>query len=163
MIETLNSRRLRLVPVQREHAAQLYPVLADPVLYKYTGGAPPAAERDVARWFAQLETRQSPDGAQRWLTWVVTLVRPTTCIGYVQATIEGQHADIAWLIGTDWQNKGYAREAAATLLDWLRTSGTTRVSASIHPRHVASQHIAVAIGMRRSGREDDGEEVWETA
>ncbi len=64
--------RLLLEPLTTAHTAQLLPVLADPALYAFTGGAPPTAEELRAR-----HTRQaagaSPDGSEGWLNWVLRL------------------------------------------------------------------------------------------
>ena len=42
--------RLTLVPLRPEHAAEMAPILADPDLYTFTGGAPPQAAELRARF-----------------------------------------------------------------------------------------------------------------
>jgi RimJ/RimL family protein N-acetyltransferase len=154
------SSRLHLVPVLASHAGAMYPVLYDRDLYSYTGGEPPKTESDVEAWFSALETRQSPDGRQQWLTWIVELSGRHDAIGYVQATITEDSADVAWLIGLDWQQQGYASEAASTLVPWLLANGVTTIRAYMHPRHEASQKVARAAGLAPTGKTLDGEEVW---
>lgn len=152
--------RVTLVPVDRSHAPAMFAILADPALYQYTGGAPPDDAKAVERWFSDLETRLSPDGTEQWLTWIVQLHALDMPIGYMQATVASARADLAWLIGVDWQGQGYAREAAALLKTWLLENQIERATAHIHPDHSASQKIATALGLRCSGVFHEGEEVW---
>ena len=58
-------------------------VLADPSLYRYTGGEPPTEEDLVHRYSSQV-AGHSHDGSQRWINLVVALDEQP--IGYVQVT-----------------------------------------------------------------------------
>ena len=153
-------KRLKLIPVARHHAEDMFPVLAEPALYHFTGGRPPKDMESVQRWFSDLETRKSPDGTQQWLTWIVQLEKQNAYIGYVQATITETEADIAWLIGTHWQGEGYAKEAVAMLVSWLREQRLKRLTARIHPDHKASQWVATSVGLFCTDAYREGEEVW---
>lgn len=154
------NKRLALIPVMKSHAREMFPILADPSLYHFIGGEPPESREAVERWFSALETRHSPDHAERWLTWIVQLNQAAEAIGYVQATVADGQADVAWLIGADWQGQGYAQTAAILLRDWLEENQINRLTAHIHPEHIASQRIAISLGLHRSGRSHEGEEVW---
>lgn len=156
----ITSERLRLEPVLASHAEAMYPVLGDIELYEYTGGEPPRSEADVAAWFGALESRQSPDGLEQWLTWIVHLERGGGAMGYVQATVREHSADIAWLLGLDWQGRGYAKEAASALVAWLLSGGVRSITAHTHPDHLASQGVARAAGLAFTGSFVDGEQVW---
>lgn len=138
----------------------MYPVLCHRELYEFTGGEPPHSRADVAAWFRALESRQSPDGQERWLTWIVHLQDSGAALGYVQATVKGGVADIAWVIGVDWQGQGYAKEAASALVSWLLASGVAGITAHVHPEHFASLGVARAAGLAFTGRLLDGEQVW---
>jgi RimJ/RimL family protein N-acetyltransferase len=73
--------------------------------------------------------------------------------------VEG--AELAWVIGTPWQGRGYAGEAAVAAAGFLREAGVAPLTAHVHPSHEASQRVAARIGLTPSGRLDaDGEEVW---
>lgn len=79
----------------------------------------------------------------------------------MQATVIGDSADVAWLVGTTWQGQGFATEAAAAMCSWLATEGIAHFSAHIHPEHAASAKVATAIGLRPTDDVDsDGEIVW---
>lgn len=114
----------------------------------------------MRRWFSNLESRKSPDGKEHWLTWIVQHKGQNAGIGYVQATIVGSEADIAWLIGTHWQGRGYAKEAVALLMSRLTEYPLTRLTAHIHPEHIASQQVATGLGLTRTDDIHAGEEVW---
>ncbi len=64
-------------------------------------------------------TAGSPDPGVSWLNWVIQLQADGRLAGTVQATIDGPVAEIAWVVGTDWQGDGIATEAAQGLVDWL--------------------------------------------
>ena len=152
--------RTRLVLVHRSHASAMFQVLVDSELYEFTGGEPPRSVTDVDEWFSALETRLSPDGSERWLTWIVQLTECSTSIGYVQATVKGDQADLAWLIGVNWQGQGYATEALQLLVDLLAENEVKTLTAHIHPNHEASQRLAAGIGLHRTPLLHDGEEIW---
>lgn len=152
--------RINIIPVNSTHATAMFPILQDSSLYQFTGGEPPKSMTDVEQWFCALENRLSPDGSERWLTWIVQLMDSSTSIGYVQATVKTGKADLAWLIGVDWQGQGYATEAIGLVVDWLHDNQVDRLTAHIHRNHKASQRIARSVGLRRSGFFHEGEEIW---
>lgn len=154
--------RTKILHVNRYHAAAMFPVLMDRELYKFTGGEPPSSVVEVERWFTALETRLSPDGSERWLTWIVQLIECSTSIGYVQATVKDGQADLAWLIGVDWQGQGYATEAIRLLMGWLVENQFDIMTAHIHPDHEVSQRLAHRVGLHRTVLMHDGEEIWST-
>ena len=151
------------MPVASHHALDMYPILADPALYRFTGGQPPGNMESVQLWFSDLESRKSPDGTQHWLTWIVQIKEQQAPIGYVQATIAGCQAEIAWLIGTRWQGQGYAREAVVLLTAELKQHRVQRLTAHIHPDHKASQRVATSLGLIRTEASHEGEEIWTTS
>jgi hypothetical protein len=64
------TERLDLEPLTAGHAAELAPVLDDTALHEFIGGAPlPAAA--LARRYARLAARRSPEGHQLWGNWVM--------------------------------------------------------------------------------------------
>ncbi|MFC7624212.1 GNAT family N-acetyltransferase [Microlunatus sp. GCM10028923] len=155
----LRTRRLMLRPVVPEDADAMVGVLADPLLYTFTGGSPPDLDQLRAR-YRRLAGGLSPDGAERWLNWIVRL--DGTPIGVVQATVRtaAGEADVAWEIGTAWQGHGYASEAAIGLVEWLIGDGVRAVGAYVNPEHVASQRVAARAGLTPTDETVDGEQRW---
>jgi RimJ/RimL family protein N-acetyltransferase len=156
----IRTRRLVLEPMLRVHAEVMYPILSDPALYQFIAGAPPSSAAWLAEMYARQECRRSPDGRELWLNWLMRERERGTPVGYAQATIASAHTYVAWVVGTPWQGRGYASEAAAALVRWLEQLGAPDVRACIHPRHTASQGVAHHAGLRRTRQLCDGEEVW---
>jgi RimJ/RimL family protein N-acetyltransferase len=151
--------RLTMLPLRVEYAAAMADVLADPALYTFTGGEPPTVASLEARYRRQLAGPGRPD--EQWLNWVIKY--DDALVGYVQATVTGGTAEIAWVIGTAWQGRGLAREAAQGLVTWLRAQGIGRIVAHIHPDHTASAAVAAAVGLARTDVLEEGEYLWSTA
>src|SRR5690242_637901 len=112
-IDRLRTARLRLDPLTVADAAEMAGVLSGAALYEFTGGAPPGPDELRARYERQAGGR-SPDGLQEWRNWILRREPGGQAVGYVQATITdgGRRAEIAWVVGLDWQGQGYATEAA---------------------------------------------------
>jgi RimJ/RimL family protein N-acetyltransferase len=68
-------------------------------------------------------------------------------------------AEVAWVVAREAQGKGYAKEAARSLVSRLQAAGWT-VVAHIHPGHLASQGVARAAGLSPTGDVYDGEVRW---
>ena len=151
--------RLTLLPLEVEYAEPMAAVLSDPALYTFTGGEPPSVAALEARYRRQLAGPGRPD--EQWLNWVIKY--DDALVGYVQATVIAGTAEIAWVIGSAWQGRGFAKEAAQGLVTWLRGQRAGRIIAHIHPDHTASAAVAAAIGLVRTDVLEDGEYLWNTA
>ncbi len=137
-------------------------VLADPPLYTFTGGAPPA-EAELERRYARQVRGSSADGTQDWRNCIVLIGSQREPAGFVQATIpaDGGPAEIAWVIGTQWQGNGYGGRSAALLIVELALRGVRRIATRIHPGNEASQRIGKGVGMAPTAVVVDGEIRWE--
>jgi RimJ/RimL family protein N-acetyltransferase len=158
--EPLASERLRLEPLTADHAGTMLAVLADPSLYDFTGGVPPTLAELSARYDRQ-SVGHSPDGAEQWLNWIVVLGEEP--IGYVQATVAADAAEIAWVVSPEHQGRGLATEAATAMVDWLYAAGVTQVVAHIHPDHTASAAVARRLGLQPTDVVEEGEVRWDRA
>jgi RimJ/RimL family protein N-acetyltransferase len=155
------SPRLTMSLLRVEDADEMFHVLNDPALHEFTGGQPATLDELRVRYAALVIGSGSP--TEEWLNWIVRRRSDGAAVGYVQATVHRQRAYIAWVIGTPWQRNGFATEAARALVEWLTARGTSVIVANIHPRHVASQRVAVSIGLHPTDEIDDGEVVWTNA
>ena len=159
---SLRDDRLVLEPLRVEHAAEM----ADGALRRAPCSPSPAGRRPSRVVLEQRYARQvagSGDPAEEWHNWVVRLGDAGPAVGYVQATVApGDHtAELAWVVGTPWQGRGIAREAAALVLEHLLARDeVTRVVAHVHPDHAASQRVAGALGLTPTERLVDGEVEW---
>ena len=164
--EPIRTARLTLVPLTPEHAGPMAAVLGDPALHAFTGGSPLGADAlraQYERWAAG-----PADPAVSWCNWVIRLEEAGCLTGTVQATItagagpgsRSALAEVAWVVGTKWQGRGIATEAARALVGWLGRRGAGAVVAHIHPDHHASAAVAAKVGLQPTGRLSDGEQVW---
>ncbi|MCZ6690857.1 MAG: GNAT family N-acetyltransferase [Planctomycetota bacterium] len=156
----IETDRLELRPILRDDAQLLFPVLSDPALYEHTGDEPPASVSALRELYASREARRSPGGRELWLNWMIRIGASGEAIGYMQASVAPRRADLAWVIGSPWQSRGYASEAAKAVIDWLWAIGVTRIRASINPHHAASRKVAINAGLRRTDEFSEGEEAW---
>ncbi|MEU7481276.1 GNAT family N-acetyltransferase [Lentzea sp. NPDC042327] len=157
----IRTGRLDLVPLRVEHAAEMAEVLADPALHAFIGGTPYAPDELAARY--RRLVAGSPDPDVRWLNWVIRLRETGELAGTVQATVTAADAtaEIAWVVGTPWQGRGIASEAARGLVEWLRTQPVRTVVAHVHPEHHASAKVAASAGLTATGELHDGEVRWQ--
>lgn len=138
-------------------------VLSDPSLYAVTGGEPPTLGQLEARYARQVLGR-SDDGLETWHNWIVRERATGGAVGFVQATVtptgSGSRAEIAWVVGTPWQGRGFATEAASALVEAMTDGGAAEVVAHVAPGHTASERVAASIGLRRTHVVVDDETRW---
>ena len=117
-MQTLHTDHLTLEPQMAAHAEAMFIVLSDPAIYEYENQAPLSVE-GLRERFLTLESRQSRDGSQQWLNWVIRL--PSSgLIGYVQATLyPGGRAAIAYELHSAYWGRGLASAAVAAVIDHL--------------------------------------------
>lgn len=151
---------ISIVPQCRAHAGEMYEVLCDNDLYKFTGGEPPVSVHWLAERFSKLESRRSPDEKEYWLNWVVFDEVARALVGYVQATIAGDKADVAWVIGVKAQGRGYATSASRLMIDQLTKFGISDLTCHIGDNNIPSIRVAEKLGFINSGVVDDGENIW---
>ncbi|NUR61200.1 MAG: GNAT family N-acetyltransferase [Catenulispora sp.] len=162
--ETITTERLVLTPLTVADADEMVSVLADAELYEFIGGEAPTLAELRARY-----ERQSAGGpgagssSEEWHNWIVRRAEDRAAVGTVQATVvdAGRAADVAWVVGAPFQGRGYAVEAAAGMVAWLRERGVAELRAHVHPEHAASARVAERVGLVATGElDDEGEQVW---
>lgn len=134
-------------------------VLTNRDLYLFTGGDPPDLAGLEAQYKAQVTGPSS--GEEVWHNWIIRPKDTREAVGFVQATVTGDSADVAWVVGVEWQGSGYGSEAASAMCEWLAAQGVEKVTAHIHPGHVASQRVAASLRLQATDEiDEDGEVVW---
>ncbi|WP_314175393.1 GNAT family N-acetyltransferase [Streptomyces winkii] len=169
----ITTARLRLEPLRAEHAPEAFELLDDVRLHTWTGGSPRTPEQLDALYRRQSAGR-SPDGTQGWLNWMLRRLADGRLVGTVQATLDRTAgggtaeagptarltAQLAWVVGTEHQGRGYAREGASAMARWLRGQGVDAFTAHIHPEHRASAAVARAVGLAPTDTVVEGEIRW---
>ncbi|MEU7020109.1 GNAT family N-acetyltransferase [Streptomyces sp. NPDC046203] len=161
----LRTARLDLEPLRVDHAPEMAVALADPALHDFIGGTP-LSEPELRARYVRLLAGPAEAGSAAWCNWVLRLRGDGPgrgeAVGTVQATVARDGAEIAWVVGTPWQGRGLAREAAGALADWLRGRGVPSLVAHVHHGHHASAAVAAAAGLAPTEVFQDGERRWES-
>jgi len=156
----MDTDRLELRPLYAADAEQLFPILSDSALYTYTGDKPPASHAALRKLYAFREGRRSPDGDELRFNWAINIPARGQLVGYAQATVTVDRADVAWVVGKNWQERGYATEVAKAVVDWLHSIGVLRIHANINCNYAANHRVAEKSGFQRTSQIANGEEVW---
>ena len=154
----LHTPSLSLLPLQVAHADEMFGVLSDPAMYRWLDYPPPPSLDHLRQVYRQLEGRQSPDGREDWLNWVLALP-DSRLIGVVQATVFSPAPDapaapakaawVAWLLNSAHTGRGHARVAVSRMLDELaRHYQVRQLLATIDRANARSIHLAAALGFQ---------------
>jgi len=139
-MRTLHTARLVLEPQLAAHAEAMFDVLRDPAIYEYEN-EPPSSLAWLRERFRKLETRTSGDGREHWLNWVVRLTSGE-CIGYVQASVRGERAGIAYEFGSGYWGRGFASEAVQAMTgELVQAYGVRELTAVFKAANARSQRL----------------------
>jgi RimJ/RimL family protein N-acetyltransferase len=146
----IEGARVRLELLVPEDFDALYAIQSDPAVCEYLLYEPRSRERvaEVLARDAGATRLASPDD------FVQPAIRDSTgrLIGtmYLKlASVDDKTAEIGWLLDPRFQGRGYAREAAALVLDLaFGELGLHRVYAELDPRNAASVALCERLGMR---------------
>jgi RimJ/RimL family protein N-acetyltransferase len=158
----IETPRLRVVPLNVDPARDLFPLFNDEELYRYTTRVAPS-EDQLESWIERWRERRSPDGYEVWLNWVIRVMPMGEPVGHIQAAIYDDHcAEISFMVGTDYQNRGFAREAVRATAKVMRAHlGIERLRGRVHPENVAAKLVALELDMAPLGQVDGGgHELW---
>ncbi len=154
----LYSRRLVLEPLTAAHAEAMFGVLSEEAIYRHLDYPPPCSLAELCAIYRRWEARQSPDGTQQWLNWVV---RPShdAPIGFVQATVgPPATASIAYIFGSEHGGRGFATEAVAAMLAHLADAyGVLRCLATVEAANEPSIRLLARVGFRAALPEESRE------
>jgi len=154
--------RITLEPLNAGHASEMFPVLSDPAIYRYIDEAPPASVEAVAERHGRQLAGNSADGSELWFNWIVREIATGKAIGFVQATVIGDLAWIAYVIAPASQGRGLGREATDAMIQilWERHD-TSRLLANVDKRNAASAGLARALGFVEVPGAADGDQRFE--
>ncbi len=145
-MRTIDIGTLRLEPQTVAHADEMFAALSDPAIYEYEN-EPPVSLEWLRNRFARLESRQSTDGRQQWLNWVI---RPPTgeLIGYVQATVlPDQSALIAYELNSRHWGRGLAFAATQGMMTELTEQyGVSSFAAVLKEKNWRSRRLLERLG-----------------
>ena len=154
-MKTIATSELLLEPLTVAHAEAMFGILSDPDLYRYLDYGPPPSVEHVRDIYSRLERRQSPDGKQRWLNWVVR-GKGLDLLGYVQATLlEPDIAWIAFVFGRTHWGHGYASAATKAMIEHLELAcGSRRFLAMVEAENARSISVLTRLSFRLATSEE---------
>ena len=155
---TLIAGELTLDPLEPADAHELASLLDDRNLHEFIGGEPLTEPALEARYHRLVAGAPSGSGVT-WLNWTIRRRADGQAVGTAQATVVDRDAALAWVVASKWQGRGYASDVARALVAWAEREGLT-ASASVHPRHTASERVASRAGLRPTGDWAADERVW---
>ena len=144
----LETPRLRLRPQKPADLSFLVGLWSDPEVTRFMGG--PRDPEELARSFQQVAL---DPGADKFDLWPVEERQSGRLVGHcglLEKQVEGRgEIELVYLIAVpDW-GRGLATEIAAALRDRaFGPLGLDRLIALIHPENLASERVALRVGMR---------------
>ncbi|HVS47158.1 MAG TPA: GNAT family N-acetyltransferase [Verrucomicrobiae bacterium] len=160
-MRTLQTARLRLVPVTVGNAEELWDVLRQPHLRDYQD----LPSVDVAHLRRMIESRprRLMAGAVGRFEWLVFVVGEAGPIGWVSLRMhdrDARAAEIGYSIVADRRGRGLATEAARALIDEaFNRIGLTLIRAYCVPQNAASRALLTNIGFEPDGTLRNGATV----
>jgi RimJ/RimL family protein N-acetyltransferase len=168
----VRTARLALEPLRVDHADEMVGLLADRALYAYYDDEASPNLAELRSRYSRQSVGSSPDGSEVWHNWILRDLATGEVAGFVQATVAGVDgrvtAELAWVVGTAYQGRGYATEAATAARDAITGPGSASgddaaaVQAHVAPGHVASETVARRLGLEPTDEMHDGETLWRT-
>ena len=145
-LRTIDVGILRLEPLTATHADEMFMVLSDPAIYEFEN-EPPQSLEWLRNRYAMLESRQSADGQQQWLNWVIRLPS-SELAGYVQATVfADRRALIAYELASEHWGCGLAFAATRAMMAELTAHyGVSRFAAVLKAKNWRSRRLLVRLG-----------------
>jgi [ribosomal protein S5]-alanine N-acetyltransferase len=145
-MQNIITPHLTLEPQTAAHAPEMFVILSDPALYEYENQAP-LSVAGLQERFLRLESRQSGDGSEQWLNWVIRLPA-AQLIGYVQATIyRDGRAAMAYELHSSFWGRGLARQAVqAAMAHTVAHYGVRGFSAVLKKENQRSMRLLQRLG-----------------
>ena len=147
-MDLIRTKRLSIEPLTIAHAAELVELLDPRVTAHFAPEEKPKTLDDLRQCFAELVGghQQKRDG-KLFLNFAVRLSSSGSCIGRLEAFVQDEDAEIAFLFVPSAWGKGYASEAVSWLRQHLAEAfGVQRVWACITPSNTRSSVLCSRLG-----------------
>lgn len=149
---TFQSARLILRALKMADAQDLFRCCREPAVSRYSEWYPHA---DLGQSRAYISWMQSQYRKREGTTFAVCERMGGRLIGtasYIHLDLEHRTSEIGYCLAADCWGKGYAVEAAYTLMDHgFRRMGLHRISATVMPENARSIRVLEKLGFSREG------------
>lgn len=130
-------------------------LLGDPLVMQFY--PTPKTRAETAEWIAWNQRNYTEHGYGLWIIETLTGEFVGDC-GLTWQEVNGtSKLEVGYHVGTRWQGRGLATEAAAACRDFARNRvNVAELVAIIHPDNGASERVAEKIGMRHVAEDHGG-------
>jgi [ribosomal protein S5]-alanine N-acetyltransferase len=152
VIETL---RLRMRSYRINDLTDLVALAGNWEVTRWTGTIPhPYTETDGRDWIAKVQENHATGRPRRFAIALKQTDRLIGGVGLDGSTGDGsEEPTLGYWVGQPYWGNGYAREAAAAIIDYgFRTLGLETIRAHTDPDNAASQKVLMACGLKRVGK-----------
>lgn len=149
--------RLRLRLLEPGDAAVVHQLRSHPEATRYLSHGPLTEEQSEAWLHEQLARAAASTPEHYNLSWAITLEEDGTFLGNIRAwntseppatgVLEPGYASLGYVLHPAHHGRGYGREAAAAIVEWLFTErGTTTVLAGVYEPNQPSRRLLEGLG-----------------
>ena len=144
MGNVIATERLTIEPLESRHAGELFRALNDERVSRFLDSPEVTTLEALEHRIAHVTSGPPPSREEVWHNYVVLL--DGRVIGRLEATLHRSIAEVACVFGPAWWGRGYATEATAWLLSFLRDAGMSEAWATIDPANAASARLLARLG-----------------
>ena len=144
MQDIVSTERLTIEWLAPRHAQQLFDALNDELVGRFLDGPDVTTVEALEQRIIRVNSEAPPEREERWRNFAVLL--DGRVIGRLEATLHRSVAEVAYVFGPTWWGHGYATEATAWLLEYLRETGMSEAWATITPANAASARLLARLG-----------------
>jgi ribosomal-protein-alanine N-acetyltransferase len=147
--EVIDGARVRLLRAVPEDAKRLFTAAADPDVMRYMEWAAQTSDSETRMHLEQV--------ARRWqeeteFQWIVEERATGNLAGTVSCRPRGHSADFGYFLARSQWGKGFALEASALVVDWLRAQPEIfRIWATADAENIRSHRVLERLGLQREG------------
>jgi ribosomal-protein-alanine N-acetyltransferase len=148
----LETARLVLREIDLDDLDFVAAMLAHPEVMRFWPKCYSREEAEV--WIRRQQDRYARDGYGYWLVLDKAGGQPVGQAGLLKLEVDGiAEVGLGYIIHRPFWGRGFATEAAAASRDYaFETLGEQRVIAPIRPENIASQRVALKLGMQPQKR-----------
>ena len=141
--------------MNRTHAELLFELDQDPEVMRFINGGKPSTRQEVeSKYLPRMESYTTPE--KGWGIWGAWKLKPEEFIGwilvrpmhYFDEARNDDDLELGWRFKKSAWGRGYATEAAKTVMESLELNGVRQFSALAEEENEASINVMKKLGMK---------------
>lgn len=143
----METKRLRIRPLNAQDTEELHAVLSDAAVMRYIEA--PFSHRQTAAFIERVNTAEPP------LAYATVWKETNTVIGQlIYHPYDGKSWELGWVLHRAWWRRGIADELTAAAIADARQRGIPALVIECVPDQLVTRHIAEKHGFRFAGEEN---------